>query len=111
VITNAWFGPAGTVSPCHHDPYHNFLAQVVGSKYIRLYAPSETLYLYPNEGVMNNTSQVNVENPDLSLHPDTLKASFVDCILGPGEILYIPLKYWHFVKSLETSFSVSFWWS
>ena len=58
IIINAWFGPAGTVSPCHHDPYNNLLAQVIGCKYIRLFSHSESMFLYPHDGIMSNTSQV-----------------------------------------------------
>lgn len=130
VITNAWFGPGGTVSPLHHDPYHNLLAQVVGSKYIRLYAPDESSRLYPHAGMMSNTSQVNVEKVDGDRFPNFRDAKYVECILKAGQVLYIPVsvltnayrqcpkisyhltiqpKWWHYVRSLETSFSVSFW--
>ncbi|XP_041134284.1 lysine-specific demethylase 8 [Polyodon spathula] len=112
ITINAWFGPGGTVSPLHQDPENNFLAQVVGSKYIRLYSPDETEKLYPHQSqLLHNTSQVEVENPDLQRFPDFAKAQFQECVLHPGEVLFIPVKYWHYVRSLDISFSVSFWWS
>lgn len=59
VIKNAWFGPKGTVSPLHQDPYHNLLCQIVGSKYVRLISPLQSDLVYPRDGLMTNTSQVS----------------------------------------------------
>ncbi|KAK0101962.1 hypothetical protein ONS95_001229 [Cadophora gregata] len=125
-LLNAWFGPAGTISPLHTDPYHNILAQVVGRKYIRLYAPRESGKLYArgveDGGVdMENTSEVDIgllcgwdgteeeKNAAHSKFPLFRNAEFVDCILEDGECLYIPVGWWHYVRSLSVSFSVSFW--
>ncbi|EDO44721.1 predicted protein [Nematostella vectensis] len=111
VMINAWFGPKGTVSPLHHDPYNNLLAQVVGEKYLRLYSKDQTDKLYPHETtLLHNTSQIDVEAPDLAQFPAFYKASYQECILRPGQMLFIPPGHWHYVRSLSVSFSVSFWW-
>ncbi|XP_075747110.1 lysine-specific demethylase 8 isoform X2 [Rhipicephalus microplus] len=108
---NLWFGPEGTVSPLHHDPKNNLLAQVFGEKYIRLYEKSQTGFLYPyEERLLENTSQVDVEHPNHEKFPSFRRAQYTECVLRPGEMLFIPPKCWHFVRSLSPSLSVSFWW-
>ena len=107
---NAWFGPAGTVSPLHTDPRHNLLCQVVGRKYVRLHPASEDARMYPHEGEMlSNTSRVDLENVDGEEFPEFESASGFECWLEEGQMLYIPPKCWHFVKSLSPSMSVSMW--
>ncbi|CAG0887209.1 unnamed protein product [Darwinula stevensoni] len=108
---NAWFGGPGTVSPLHYDPRHNCFVQVLGWKYFRLYNPIYSDALYPfSSMLLNNTSQVDVEKPDLSQFLNFQDVPYYECVLGPGDLLFLPRKWWHFVRSLSTSFSISFWW-
>lgn len=82
---------------------------MIGFKYVRLYAPEFAPQLYPRAGAMSNTSAVNVAAPDASAHPAFAGAPFFECVLGPGDALYIPPRWWHYVVALSPSWSVSFW--
>lgn len=111
VDIKAWLGPEGTTSPMHIDEKNNLLCQVFGSKRIVLAAPSDTANLYPFDGdMLKNTSQIDAEHPDYNRFPLLRHVTFYSFTLHPGEMLYIPPKWWHFVRSLSKSFSVSFWW-
>ncbi|MQL93586.1 hypothetical protein Taro_026244 [Colocasia esculenta] len=91
---------------------HPLFDQVVGRKYIRLYSASVSGELYPcEETMLKNSSQVDLDDLDLKKFPKVQDLEFVDCVLEEGEMLYVPPKWWHYVRSLTTSFSVSFWWS
>ncbi|KAK9806685.1 hypothetical protein WJX73_008268 [Symbiochloris irregularis] len=108
-MVNAWFGPAGTVTPLHTDPHHNLLCQVVGSKYLRLYSAEDTEHLSPfSQGLTTNSSQIDLEK--IQDAESVAHLSCWECQLQAGEMLYIPPKWMHYVKALSTSFSVSFWW-
>lgn len=107
----AWLGPEGTISPMHFDNKQNLLCQVFGTKRIILAAPSDTDNLYPHDGEMlHNTSQIDAEHLNFEQFPLTSRVKFYELTLYKGEILYIPSKWWHYVRSLSKSFSVSFWW-
>ena len=109
-LASAWFGPGGTVSPLHNDPYHNALCQVLGWKYVRLYDARETPRLYRRPGALCNNSFVDLDAPDAEAHPRFAAAPYHQAVIGPGDCLYIPRHCWHYVRSLSPSFSVSFWW-
>jgi lysine-specific demethylase 8 len=115
-IVQAWFGPKGTVSPLHQDRYTNLLCQVTGAKYVQLVPadPALTPALFTAPGNMSNTSTVDVEHPDPDAHAEFIekvRPLASEGVLRAGEMLFIPVKTWHYIKAVEgPSMSVSFWW-
>ncbi len=100
-----WFGPTGTITPFHHDLTNNFMAQVVGRKRVKI-APSWDM------PVMRNTYHVFCEVDGRVAPPQTNppinEPQILECILNPGELLFLPIGCLHFVEGLEVSVTVSF---
>lgn len=112
VDVNLWVGSAGNVTQMHYDRDENFLAEVYGSKHLRLFDPGQTEFLYPyaKTSVMYYLSYVDCDNPDFDTYPEFRKARPWEGVLAPGEMLYLPARWWHHVRSLEHAISVNFWW-
>jgi hypothetical protein len=100
-----WFGPAGTITPLHHDLTNNFMAQVRGSKLCRLISPCELPRLYND---VHCYSQVDLDNPDLARFPLFRDVQIIDVVIAPGDLLFLPVGWWHYVRSLDISITMSF---
>ncbi len=100
-----WFGPAGTVTPLHHDVMNIFMAQVFGRKRITLIPSCQIHHVYNEIGAY---SEVDCEKPDYEEFPAFHNVSMQKFVLRPGEVLFLPVGWWHHVRSLDVSATVSF---
>jgi hypothetical protein len=101
-----WIGPAGTVTSLHHDLTNNFIAQIVGRKRLKILPASEVGRLYNDTHVFSRIADLDAPDLDLTRYPRLVGARLYDVVLEPGEILFMPLAWWHQVKAMD--FSVSF---
>jgi ribosomal protein L16 Arg81 hydroxylase len=100
-----WFGPAGTVTQPHHDELNILMSQVLGKKNITLVSPEQTPFVYNSLGVY---SDVDWNAPDYERFPLFRKVQSIEINLLPGESLFLPVGWWHYVKGVEPSLSISF---
>jgi len=102
-----WIGGAGSFTPLHHDLTNNLLVQLVGTKTVVLVPPSETAKLYPCEGVFSEVG--DLDDPALSARcPLANAAEGYRVDLLPGNALFIPIGWWHQVRSQSFSVSVTY---
>lgn len=56
--------------------------------------------------------QVDFDRPDYTRFPKLADARGQEAVVGPGDVLYIPIYWWHHVESLMRggyTVSVNFW--
>ncbi|XP_037381337.1 HSPB1-associated protein 1 isoform X2 [Talpa occidentalis] len=100
-----WIGSFGAHTPCHLDSYGcNLVFQVQGRKRWHLFPPQDTPLLYPTRIPYEESSvfsKVNVANPDLKRFPQFRKARRHTVTLYPGQVLFVPRHWWHYVESID----------
>ncbi|KAM4697931.1 HSPB1-associated protein 1 [Rhinophrynus dorsalis] len=109
-----WIGSNGANTPCHMDSYGcNLVVQVEGRKTWHLFSPEDTSCLYPTRIPYEESSvfsKVNVLNPDLSQFPLFARARPHVVTLHPGQVLFVPRHWWHYVESVdEVTVSINSW--
>jgi len=100
-----WFGPAGTVTPLHHDTLMLCHTQIVGRKRWRFISPLQTPKLYNHFEVY---SPIDLDRPDLARYPMLRDATVLEVVAEPGDTVFLPLGWWHQVKALDVSLSFSY---
>lgn len=108
-------GQEGNVTPVHYDEQQNFFAQIWGKKKMTLFSPDqfECLYPFPVYHPCDRQSQVDLEEPDFARFPKLSGLHGYEAVVSPGDVLYIPMYWWHHVESIPSSnlitTSINFW--
>jgi Cupin-like domain len=112
-----WIGPYGCISPLHQDPLDNVLMQFVGTKKVYLCSPDSPVDAGAH-GNQRNTSSMNPEDHLLQLHQESANSGddekspiihFSYGTLYPGDALFIPKQWFHYIRTIETSVSLNTW--
>lgn len=99
-----WLGPRGTLTPWHHDLTNNLLVQVLGEKRVRMSPPWAWARMRNSTHCFSDW-----DNEPIPAGPgDAERPPVIECVIGPGEAIFLPVGWWHQVEALSLSASVSF---
>jgi lysine-specific demethylase 8 len=106
VSQNLWISPQGNQSSFHHDAnVDNLNVQIHGRKLFVLASPASYRKLYP-QSFGYSPVRVFEPNPEYARFA---QARLRQAVLEPGDILFIPQYWWHWVRALEPSVNVNVW--
>jgi hypothetical protein len=106
-----WVGQDGNLTPLHYDLFHGFLAQIRGKKRAILFPPEESSLLEPTSPFGGRMCQTalppNCLEADPVRHPTFRRARGYQVTIEPGELLHIPLHWWHQVELVGPNLSLT----
>ena len=106
---NMFFGGKGSVTFLHFDidMAHIFHTHFNGRTHILLfdYKWKERLYQIPYATYA--LEDYDISNPDFEKFPALDGVEGIECFLEHGDTLFIPTGWWHWMKYLDGSFSIS----
>ncbi len=98
-----YLSQAGTVTNLHWDLRSGAIQQLRGRKRVILFAPSEIskLPMYPTDHVFARRSLINgrIDAAAVTDHPALAQARAFICDIGPGDWLYLPAGWMHYVET------------
>ncbi len=102
-----FFGGEGSKVALHFDIdlSHIFLNQIFGRKRVILFDPDQTVNIYRHPYTV--ASYIDVNNPDYEEFPALKKVKGYECMLYPGETLFMPSGYWHYIEYTDFGYSIS----
>ncbi len=101
-------GVGGSFPVVHYDGenMHAAITEIHGEKKVLLYSPEDTQYLYPRPTLPNKTLIKDIDNVDPTRFPLFERATRHETVLRPGEMVFVPSRWWHTAKVLTPSISV-----
>lgn len=99
-----WMGPKGTITPFHHDLTNNFLVQLMGRKRVTLIPSWETQRMRNHVHCYSEWTSPE----EFAALPAEQRPTAITCTIAPGDTLFIPVGWWHYVEGLDTTIGLSF---
>jgi hypothetical protein len=85
---------------------HAAITEIYGDKAFVMFPPEDTVNLYPREDIPNKTAIKDIDDVDLEKFPRFANATRYETILHPGDMVFVPSKWWHTARVVTTSISI-----
>lgn len=104
-----FIGAKGTKTPIHNAISHTAFIQIKGQKKFTVWDPSDRLFLNVRaERHPYFFSHADPIENDKSEYPLFKYANRTEIILNPGDVLFFPAYYFHYVENLTDSIGVAY---